>query len=180
MKNQTTSHPSERFKFCPACGSTEFKFNGEKLFTCSACSFSYYINPATAAVAIIESPDGRIVLVRRKYEPRAGHLDLPGGFVDIMESAEDAIIREIREETGIQIHSLRYLASFPNEYLYNGLKYFTCDIGFVCTSDQLESIKPADDVSEAMLVRPGEINFAEIAFPSIEKMLRHYIKQKIS
>ncbi len=176
----TGKHPSDKFKFCPTCGVAGFTFNGEKLFTCESCGFTYYINPAAAVAAIIESSDGRIVLTRRKHEPRAGYLDLPGGFVDIMESAEKAIKREVREELGIEMTSLRIFATFPNEYIFNDLIYYTCDIGFICTSDELEILKPLDDVSEAVLVRPDDINFNEIGFPSIVNLIRLYMQQKMS
>lgn len=178
MADTTGTHPSVKFKYCPACASAGFTFNGEKLFTCSSCGFTFYVNPAAAVAAIIESPDGRIVLTRRKHEPRSGSLDLPGGFVDLNESAEEAIRREVFEELGINIKSLRLLASFPNEYIFNGLKYFTCDLGFICTTDELEKIKPADDVSEAILIDPDDISFAEFGFPSIVNLLKSYIKQK--
>ena len=178
MGINSESHPSKRFRFCPACGAEGFSFDGEKLFTCTSCGFSYYINPAPAVVAIIESGEGRIVITRRKLEPRAGYLDLPGGFVDIMESAEEALRREVREELGIEIESPVFIGTFPNEYVYNGLSYFTCDLGFVCTSREVERIKPADDVSEAMLVRPGDIDMGLIGFPSIKNILSLYIKQK--
>lgn len=176
MNIKSKTFPSNIIKFCPACGSGGFSFNGKKLFTCRSCGFSYYINPAAAVAAIIESPDGKIVLTKRKFEPRAGYLDLPGGFVDIMESAEEAIMREIKEELGINIRLLDILGTSPNEYVYNGLSYFTCDTGFICVSDDLEKIRPADDVSEAVFVRPEDIDFNEICFPSIENLLREYIK----
>jgi len=176
MNRFSDTHPSRAFKFCPACGAPEFSFSGEKLFTCPSCGFIYYINPAPAVAAIIEAHDGRILLTRRRHDPGAGLFDLPGGFVDIMESAEEALTREIREELGIGIKSMRFMASRPNEYVYRGLSYFTCDMGFICTTDEIDAIKPADDVSEALLVKPEAIDFAQIGFPSIEMLLKTYIE----
>ena len=178
MNLKSKTHPSNIMKFCPVCGERSFTFSGEKLFICKSCGFNYYINPAPAVAAVIESRDGRIVLTRRKNEPRAGSLDLPGGFVDIMESAEDAIRREIKEELGISVNNLSFTGTFPNEYVFKGLSYYTCDMGFVCFSDELEEMKPADDVSEAILVRPEDIDYREIGFPSIENLLKLYLKQK--
>jgi len=175
MNTVSETHPLKILKFCPACGSSAFSFNGEKLFTCNSCGFNYYINPAPAVAGIIEVPDGRIVLTRRKYEPRRGFLDLPGGFVDIMERAEDALKREIHEELGICVTSIQWMATFPNEYVFKGLSYFTCDMGFICTTDEPDKIKPADDVLEALILKPEDIDFNEICFPSIEKFLRLYI-----
>ena len=115
MNIKSGTHPSNVMKFCPVCGNKSFSFNGEKLFICGSCNFNYYINPAPAVAAVIESPDGRIVLVRRKIEPRAGFLDVPGGFVDIMESAEDAVRREIKEEIRVNVGPLRFMATWLSE-----------------------------------------------------------------
>jgi len=175
MSANPSTHPSNILKFCPSCGAENFTFNGEKLFTCGNCSFNYYINPAPAVAVIIEAPDGRIVVTRRKHKPRAGFLDLPGGFVDMMESAEDAAKREVMEELGIAVKSLRYICSSPNEYVYKGFSYFTCDIGFVCESDGLTQIRPADDVCEAFLIRSEDIDPSDICFPSIARIVEIYL-----
>ena len=47
--------------------------------------------------------DGRIVLIRRKYEPLAGHWSLPGGSVELGETLETAVAREMLEETGLEV-----------------------------------------------------------------------------
>jgi ADP-ribose pyrophosphatase YjhB (NUDIX family) len=47
--------------------------------------------------------DGRLLLVERRKIPEAGHWNLPGGKVDFLERVEDAIVREIREEIGVEI-----------------------------------------------------------------------------
>jgi len=178
MSATPSTHPSNILKHCPSCGGKNFLFNGEKSFTCGNCSFNYYINPAPAVAVIIEAPDGRIIVTRRKHDPRAGYLDLPGGFVDMMESAEDAAKREVMEELGIAVKDLRYIGSSPNEYVYKGLSYFTCDLGFVCRSDEISRMVPADDVSEAFLIRPEDIVQSEIGFPSMQRLLDIYIKMK--
>lgn len=172
------THPSKIMKYCPSCGGNNFLFDGDNLFTCRDCSFRYYLNPAPAVAVIIESGDGRIVVARRKHEPRRGFLDLPGGFVNMMERAEDAARREIMEELGITVKSLSYLGSSPSEYIFGGVSYFTCDLAFTCTSDELSAMRPADDVSEALLVRPEDIERDEIAFPSIERLLDLYVKSR--
>lgn len=179
MSANPSTHPSNILKFCPSCGSENFTFNGEKLFTCGNCSFNYYINPAPAVAVIIEAPDGRIVVTRRKHEPRAGYLDLPGGFVDMMESAEDAAKREVMEELGIAVKDFKFIGSSPNEYVYKGLSYFTCDLGFICRSDEISRMVPADDVSQVFLIRPEDIDPAEICFPSIERILKLYLEFKV-
>src|SRR5208337_1820480 len=95
---QINTHPSQIFQYCPRCGKKGFAFDGEKAFNCPVCQFRYYINACSAVAAILVQPDGSIILTRRKFEPRQGFLDLPGGFVDPNERAEDAVRREILEE----------------------------------------------------------------------------------
>ena len=53
--------------------------------------------------------DGRLLLVKRRRAPEAGHWSLPGGKVDFGESVADAVKREIREEVGLEIELLRSL-----------------------------------------------------------------------
>ena len=61
-----------------------------------------YKNPLPTVDAIIESKN-KIVLIRRGNEPFKGKLALPGGFIDHLETAEHAAVREAEEETGLTI-----------------------------------------------------------------------------
>ena len=178
MKGISPTHPSLIFDFCPRCGSKHFSFDGKKLFVCGECNLNFYLNPAPAVCGILELPDGRIMLTRRKFEPKAGTFDLPGGFVDTMETAEDALKREIREELGISVHHLHFLASFPNEYIFKGISYFTCDLAFISQIPDAALIRPADDVSEAIAVNPGEIDFNILSFPSVVKVIEKYLQSR--
>jgi ADP-ribose pyrophosphatase YjhB (NUDIX family) len=175
MEQISVTHPSKIFSYCPRCGQKGFLFDGVKAHNCSSCNFKLYINAATAIAAILVAPDGTIVLTRRKNEPRAGTFDLPGGFVDKMERAEEAVRREIYEELGVVVSSMQYLTSYANEYVYRGISYFTCDLAFVCPVSDLSALHPSDDVSEAIVVKPHEIDFNTISFPSIVSILNTYI-----
>ena len=62
--------------------------------------------------------------------PRQGFLAVPGGFVDFNESAEEAVVRECREEIGVTVQGARFLCSAPNIYEYKGIVYRTCDLFF--------------------------------------------------
>ena len=112
MPQITPTHPANIFKHCPKCGKEGFAFDGVKAFDCQHCHFRFYINASTAVAVILEFPSGEIVLSKRKNEPKAGYYDLPGGFVDLGESAEDAAIRELQEELGIHVNNLRSYSLF--------------------------------------------------------------------
>jgi ADP-ribose pyrophosphatase YjhB (NUDIX family)/N-acetylglutamate synthase-like GNAT family acetyltransferase len=69
---------------------------------CPACGFIFYRNPVPA-VGVVVALEDKLVLVRRRYEPRAGCWALPAGFMELGESAEDAAMRECHEETGLLV-----------------------------------------------------------------------------
>lgn len=71
---------------------------------CPRCGWVHYFAPQVAAVAILtHDEDERVLLVQRGEDPGKGLWGLPGGFVELGETAEDALVREIKEETGYEI-----------------------------------------------------------------------------
>jgi 8-oxo-dGTP diphosphatase len=72
------------------------------------------ITPLLAADAVVLDPRGRVLLIRRKNPPFVGHYALPGGFVDVGETVEDACRRELREETGIIASKLQLIGVYSD------------------------------------------------------------------
>lgn len=68
---------------------------------CPACGWVYFADPKVAAAALIVQ-DGRVLLVRRANDPQRGLWTLPAGFVDAGEDPAEAVLRECREETGLE------------------------------------------------------------------------------
>lgn len=107
------AHPLEKFKYCPLCGSSRFEIHNVKSRKCQDCGFTYYANPSSATVALIVNDKDELLAVRRKNEPAKGTLDLPGGFVDMEETGEQGMAREVMEETGLKVTHLRFFSAFP-------------------------------------------------------------------
>ena len=99
-------HYLEQWNYCPKCGSKQFVVHDFKSKHCEACGFTYYFNAAAAVIAIIENEKGEMLVARRGEEPAKGTLDFIGGFVDPGEGFEEAVVREIEEETGWRGQSL--------------------------------------------------------------------------
>ena len=160
-------------KFCPSCGSRQFNSNSDKSYQCAACQFTLYINAATAVVAIITVKD-KILLVKRRKNPGKGLFDLPGGFAEHTESAEQALARELKEELSFTNGSPEYLCSYPNIYPYGGYTYHTVDLFYVIKLDHEPTLIPADDVSDCIWVNKDELHQYEFAFESVKNALTHF------
>lgn len=166
----------DKFSHCPACGSPHFVRSSFKSNQCRDCGFEYFANSSAATAAFIENPRGELLVVRRREEPARGTLDLPGGFVDPGEAAEVAVVREIREETGLEATSPRYLFSLPNVYSYSGMEISTCDLFFACKVDQWQTATAMDDAAEVLWLRPEELRPELFGLASISRGVERYLQ----
>ncbi len=166
---------SEKFRFCPSCGSASFVFHNVKSKRCDICGFIYYLNPSAATAAFIRNEDGDLLVCRRSHEPAKGTLDLPGGFIDYSETAEEGIAREVKEELGIDIDNLRYIFSLPNDYLYSDLNVPTMDLFFEGKVKNGIQIAAADDVEECFFLPVRDINPQLFGLTSVRKAVRMFV-----
>jgi mutator protein MutT len=140
---------------------------------CGECGLHYYVNSAAAVAALIFNNEGRLLVTKRAVDPDKGKLDLPGGFVDPGESAEEALRRELLEELGISVRKMHYLTSASNEYIFTGLMVFTTDMVFRVDAVSLADLQASDDISGFEWVDPSEVDPEEIPARSI----RYFIKE---
>ena len=168
-------HPLEKFKFCPVCGSSHFETDSAKSNKCRNCGFEYFVNPSSANVAIILNERGELLVERRKREPAKGTLDLPGGFADMSETAEEGVIREVMEETGLEVTHTRYLFSLPNIYRYSDIDIPTLDIFFRCEVKDTTTVKAGDDAAECIWMPLEEIHTEQFGLRSIRQGLFDFI-----
>ncbi|MDL2282599.1 NUDIX domain-containing protein [Parabacteroides sp. OttesenSCG-928-G06] len=162
-------HPLDLFVYCPKCGKRTFEVRNEKSKQCASCGYIYYINPSAAVACFICNRAGEYLIVRRGKEPAKGTLDLPGGFTDLNETVEDAVRREVKEETNLDVSACHYLFSLPNNYMYSGLLVPTMDLFFACEVDTYKNAAPNDDAAEILFLRPEEIDPEEFGLTSIRK-----------
>lgn len=135
-----------QYKFCPKCkGNFKYKkeHNQNPRFICQKCGFIFYINPAPTVSAIIIKGT-KVLFTKRAIEPLEGEWDLPGGFLELNETAEEGLKREIKEELGVDIRVADFIGSFVDRY--GGMEWTINFYYFVKIVKG--KLRPADDVAE--------------------------------
>ncbi len=172
------THPINVIKFCPKCGSSQFKNQKDRSFKCGSCGFHLYFNASSAVAVLVTDENEKLMLVTRGVEPDYGKLDLPGGFIDPGETAENAVKRELLEELGMKVKSVRYFGSAPNEYIFSDFSVFTTDLAFVAFPESISGLTAMDDILEYRFYSEDELDYDDIAAPSIKKFVRNYFELK--
>lgn len=168
--------PIEFFRCCPKCGQPVRRIESNGI-RCQACGFLYHFNPAVAVGAFVMNREGRLLWIRRAKEPGKGKLGLPGGFVDVGETAEEALRREVREEVNLELGSLEFLCTCANQYDYGGVTYPVLDIFYAGCTRSAESAAALDDVESFCWLKPEEVRLDEVAFPSVKIALERWLRQ---
>ncbi len=116
--------------------------------------------------------------MRRAIEPMKGWLDLPGGFCDLHETAEEGVRREVMEETGLRVTDMRFLLSQPNTYEYSGFTVHTIDLFFLCSVDETAAPQAMDDAQEIVWLWPEEVRPEVFAFESTKRALHEILQNR--
>jgi 8-oxo-dGTP diphosphatase len=95
----------ERARHCPLCSAPlqPAEVGGRPRPRCPRCPFVLYANPASAAAGVVLNTRGEVLLVRRAIEPYRGCWALPAGYQEIDEDPIQTVVREVREEAGIEV-----------------------------------------------------------------------------
>ena len=130
-----------------------------------------YVNPKIIA-NIIPERDGRILLMRRGIEPRYGYWTMPGGFVEIDESPEDAAIREASEEVNLDVN-LNSLVGIYSKPAPDGPGIVA--LVFRGTTDS-GNPTPSREALEVAWFSPEEIPWDDLAYETTHWALRDWLK----
>lgn len=162
--------------YCAQCGTamTMQSIDGRARAVCGRCGHIAYRNPVPAAGVVVVDA-GRVLMVKRKFDPRMGEWTLPAGFVEYDEHVEACAVRETFEETGLKVELTRlfgaYMANDDPRVQVVLLLYLARRAG--------GELQAGDDASEAgfypLDAPPGKIAFRAHA-QALEDVRRLYAR----
>ncbi len=160
--------------FCTQCGGRlEFRVPpGDNLarHVCAACGTIHYQNPRLV-VGCVPEHEGLILLCRRAIEPRRGYWTVPAGFMENGETLQAAAARESREEALAEVAIGSLLSIVHVLHAQQVHVFFRATLPKAEFGAGIESL-------EVELVRPEEIPWPQLAFPSTEFSLRRYLEDR--
>ncbi|MEE9564475.1 MAG: NUDIX hydrolase [Candidatus Hydrothermarchaeaceae archaeon] len=130
--------------------------------------------PEITVDAVIERDD-KILLIKRKNEPFKGRWALPGGFIEYGESAENAIVREVKEEANLDISIKALMGVYSNP----GRDPRGHVISICYKASAIGKEKGGTDASDAAFFTPEEIKELELAFDH-KDIIAEYMESKCS
>ncbi len=166
------------YHFCPHCGSADFAISGIRSMRCRACGYEHFVNASGAVAAWITNRAGEVLVCRRRFMPAAGTLDLPGGFIEPGETAEEAVCREVMEETHLLVQAPRYAFSLPNSYAFSGSVIPTIDLFFRCRCSDSRPLIADDDVEGCLWMPKAHINPAAFGLHSVSRGVAMLLRQE--
>ena len=153
--------------YCPQCGGSIslVKFEQKHILRCEACGSEYYFDPKVSAVCAVICKN-KILLIKRGNEPGYGKWSLPGGYVDRLEIVEDAVAREVYEETGLKIGRVRLIGV-----------YSTTESPVIVIAYSTEVVRGDIFINhEVLACQYFDLdNLPELAFPRDEDIIREAI-----
>lgn len=149
--------------YCRRCG-THLTEQSHGVFVCEN-HHTIYINAAPTAGMFFLTASNEVLLSVRGIEPYKGKLDSFGGFIDDMETAEEAIARELYEELGLsadQYQTPTFLCTEVGHYPYQGEERSILSIFYWSRLKPGITPVPADDVAAITTVPLDKINLQEM------------------
>jgi len=112
-------------RFCGSCGGPTALKPGERALQCTACGHLSY--PRISPAVIVAIVRGKSILLARARRFPPGMYSVLAGFVEPGETLEECVVREVREEAGVEVKNLRYFASQPWPFPHSLMVAFTAE-----------------------------------------------------
>ena len=158
------------YSYCPRCATPLLeRLQGRtQRPVCPACGFIVYFEPKVVAVVVVEH-QGQVLLGRRNIDPGKGLWSFCSGYVDRGERLEDAAVREVKEETNLDVR----LEGLLGLYSASGNPHILVAYRATILQGSLEDMQAEpEEVSELRFFAPGAV--PPLAFPFDPRILRDW------
>ena len=136
----------------------------------------------TTTLCYIEN-DGKYLMlhrVKKHNDMNEGKWIGVGGHVESQESPEECLVREVKEETGLDATEVSYQFSIPNLYLYSGFMVHTLDMFYLVKVKDLSHVEAMDDAAAYYWIALDKLKPEEFGLGSIRQGLIKFLQEKVS
>lgn len=155
------------YKYCHLCGSS-CEDGKQQPSVCSGCGNKYFNNPSPTVDLALFNEAGEILISERGVEPNKGKFDLPGGFLELGESAEEGLYREAFEELELEVGNFTkpiFVGSYPTTYSFSKESRQILIFVFAAKLLTTKEITPHDDVASTQFVPITELGDVDFSLP---------------
>lgn len=168
---------STSFRYCPHCRAelSVRLIEGRDRAACPDCGVVFYENSKPCAGALVSDAEGRLLLARRAIQPFFGMWDIPGGYLEAGEHPKDGALREVREETGLEVRITGFGGIYMDTYGANGVTTLNVFYEAAVVGGQLSAL---DDVSELAWFAPEALPFDAFSFENGKQAIRDWLARR--
>jgi len=157
-------------RFCGSCGAPTEHHTNQRAVCCTACKTHYFprINPCAIMLVV----DGDKILLARSSRFKSNFFSCLAGFIEVGETAEETVSREVREEVGLEVENIRYLKSqswpFPSQLM----------LAFIVDYKSGEIMLEPEEIAEANWYHVNDLPTVPSAAISVAgELIQHYVNQ---
>jgi len=168
------------FRYCPYCRTdlvTEHQ-EGQDRQRCPGCGEMFYRNSKPCAGALVVDGQGRLLLARRAIEPFKGMWDIPGGYLEEGEHPEAGAIREVLEETGLDVRITALVGMYMDTYGAEGVSTLNVFYEAEVVGEIPETLTAKDDVSELCWFDVDALPMAEFSFENGKQAIADWLARR--
>lgn len=143
----------QSYKYCPNCKTELKRKPQDNVFRlcCLHCGFIFWNNP-TPTVSVVIYKDGEVLMLKRAKEPFRGYWVLPGGYINVEETPEEAAIREAKEEVNVEISLEKLIGAYRIDDDPRGI-----NIDIIYSAQSKGSIALSPEDSEFKYYKPNSL-----------------------